>query len=579
MSWATPTGMTPPFAEFLESTSSGDCITITPPSLANSPPNAVGYVIGDNTVTLNEFFVPVDGQNVIAGTGGAGSTINGLQHGTIIPLGATATVVKDIALNTSSGASLNGVGLGTTRFGYVNTTDNMISLGGSSALQAQSGGSQYDSVLSTLNLSCERTYNAGETYGGGIENHNGQEQSGVDTVQFQGCEQYDFYIHDTGAQNTSLGKDIHDAGVAADYKEAFIAENAPAVRGAFGGSFSGPRQAPTTTGPCTASSCANAQNRNGLHVYYPLWSNLGGGNVDIEDGTVEAALFGFECSNCTRAKVGNFSTTSVTGRQSAIAILFDQGSHDEAVENGTNGAALGCAIADATLSPVNLNGGSGCLTSQKTVGFLATGNIGGIANAGEPFITTDPGPSVHQNLIGFGQASESVTNIIPGAGTDTKVVEFGLPSAFLNQQGRTLRFNTQGIYTTAVSQTPTIQWKVKLCTVSGCGSGTVVTGIAFAATGATNASVTNQWKNYVDLGTDTTGTVGKVFFHGTSYTITGATGGTTLPAGTTDTNATANATTIDLTGALFLDLQVNMSTNAGSNTVVANLSNLGFIGP
>jgi hypothetical protein len=175
---------------------------------------------------------------------------------------------------------------------------------------------------------------------------------------------------------------------------------------------------------------------------------------------------------------------------------------------------------------------------------------------------------VDSTIKGF--ASTSTTNIIPTAGTDAQLAEFPLPAGYLNTMNKSMRVYAAGLYATAATQTPTLSFRVKLCTVSGCGSGTAIVLLQFGPSGATTASATNAWKVDGELSVSTTGTTGTLEAHGLSYIALGPTGTALSPEIRTDTN-TAQSSAIDLTSALFLDVTVRMSTNAGSNTAVARL--------
>jgi hypothetical protein len=161
---------------------------------------------------------------------------------------------------------------------------------------------------------------------------------------------------------------------------------------------------------------------------------------------------------------------------------------------------------------------------------------------------------------------------ISSSATDTKVVELALPTGYLNTANKVFRIEARGIYTTT-GIAPTLTFKVKLCTVSGCGSGTVLTLYAAPATGATTSGASNTWIVEGPLGTITTGSTGTVMLHAQACTVLGATGGTACTP-TIDAN-TAASSTIDLTAALFLDVMVN----ASAVTTLTVTPNVAFIHP
>lgn len=375
--WATQQGLTPPFAEDYDATASMQCIQITPPSLANSPPNAIGYVIGTvgNSSGLsfsgNELLLPPDGINLVSNSGGSSNYVNGLQHGQIIPLNTSAILVADQAHATD----LRGYGLGSSVLGLLNTTEVMLSLGGEGGIQPQtSRGGQYYSRVQNINLEASRSVavNNLEPQACGVENHSAQEHSGVFSVQLNDFGSCDVYVHGSGGQNSSIA-DVHDAGNTTDYKEQFAIEQVGAFRGIFGGSYSGSNQG------------TQVMSRDAIHFYTPLWTNLTHQQAIVLGGSAEATLNEIECSNCGMANFTGGMTTTIGGRQALNTILFDQGSHDWTVSAWNIGGS-GCTVMDTTLS-------SSCLTTEKYIGFMAAGNIGGNASASETFFSTDPSSS------------------------------------------------------------------------------------------------------------------------------------------------------------------------------------------
>jgi hypothetical protein len=118
---------------------------------------------------------------------------------------------------------------------------------------------------------------------------------------------------------------------------------------------------------------------------------------------------------------------------------------------------------------------------------------------------------------------------------------FTLKPGALNTVNKMLKVEGAGIYTTQSAQTPTLTFKVKLCTVSGCGSGTVITACSWT-TAATTASVTNSWYiDYCKIGTISTGATGTVIGKGRADVQIGATGGVRAPEIDVETNNAASA--------------------------------------
>lgn len=147
--------------------------------------------------------------------------------------------------------------------------------------------------------------------------------------------------------------------------------------------------------------------------------------------------------------------------------------------------------------------------------------------------------------------------------SDQALQEIALPAGYLNTLKQQTIFNSSGIFTIAVAQTPTLTFKLKLCTVSGCGSGTVVTLVSIA-TAATVAATNNPWNMTLSTGTSAVGASGTLIVHGFAAVDIGALA-TAAETVYNDGN-TAVSSTIDLTAALFADWTVTTSSGNAGNT-------------
>jgi hypothetical protein len=161
--------------------------------------------------------------------------------------------------------------------------------------------------------------------------------------------------------------------------------------------------------------------------------------------------------------------------------------------------------------------------------------------------------------------------------SEAQLKQLSLPAAALNVANRHVKVFATGRYTTASAQTPTLRFRVYLCTVSGCGSGTVLT-LADFTTAATTASITNSWSIEGDLGTISTGASGTLEAKFWQQVQLGTAADLTPETRLTQTNAASSA--IDLTAALFLRITVLMSSSNASNTVTARMAyaSLGYTG-
>jgi hypothetical protein len=149
--------------------------------------------------------------------------------------------------------------------------------------------------------------------------------------------------------------------------------------------------------------------------------------------------------------------------------------------------------------------------------------------------------------------------------SDQNLQACSLNANVLNAVGHTLKVRTAGVFSTAPASIASLTFKVKLCTVSGCGSGTVITPLN-ATTGATAAlSATNlQWLEDGYISTQTTGASSAYEAQGTLTIDTSATA--TVSESVYPAANTATVGTIDSTGALFLQVTVAASAGSTSNS-------------
>jgi hypothetical protein len=167
---------------------------------------------------------------------------------------------------------------------------------------------------------------------------------------------------------------------------------------------------------------------------------------------------------------------------------------------------------------------------------------------------------------GSGGGSSAVGNVTPvtvsaAVTTDQTLQQVSLPAGLLNTLAQPYLIHGSGIFTIGTLQVPALTWKAKLCTVSGCGSGTVIT-LASFVTAATVAASNNTWNINLKAATTATGSSGTLIVHGPLAIDIGAVS-TVADTVYNDAN-TAPSSAINLTAALFLDFTV--ATSAGSAT-------------
>jgi hypothetical protein len=165
--------------------------------------------------------------------------------------------------------------------------------------------------------------------------------------------------------------------------------------------------------------------------------------------------------------------------------------------------------------------------------------------------------------------SWSCTNVTPvtvnaNVTTDQNLMACTIPAGTLNRVGRSLRVKVKGVYTTPAASTSQMTVKLKLCTVSGCGSGTVITPISIQSTALGTVQITND--NFSLRSEITTQTAGASSAYEASgeFLIDLATLTTAADSEFGDTN-TATVGTIDNTAQLFLQTTFAFSNASGTN--------------
>ena len=223
----------------------------------------------------------------------------------------------------------------------------------------------------------------------------------------------------------------------------------------------------------------------------------------------------------------------------------------------------------AGVTDVNIPGGAGGYNLVQNAGTPLTMRT--TLNCTGSITCSDDPLNMVTILNGSGGGSgNSVVNITPvtvsaNTTSDQTLMELSLTAGYLNTLASPFLINAAGIYTTASGQTPTLTFKVKLCTVSGCGSGTVVTLTSIPSLATLSANSNNPWNFSFLSYTSTTGAMGNVEIHGPLAVDLGA-----LPssaAAVFNDENTAVSSNIDLTAALFIDFTVATSTGNAGNSI------------
>lgn len=249
-------------------------------------------------------------------------------------------------------------------------------------------------------------------------------------------------------------------------------------------------------------------------------------------------------------------TGGVLGRASPFGT--NQPSVDMAIQAGSlttgNGALTGnlnfyCGTLGA--SGTQVNPGSIC---AKVIG--ATGQA--IFNGG---VQTPSGPV---------SGNWNCTNVTPvtvsaNLATDQNLMVCTIPAGTLNSVGKTLRIYVAGLYSTPAASTSTVTVKAKLCTVSGCGAGTVITPINIVSAALGGITATNDPFNLAaNSTTQTAGAASAYEAHG-NLTIDISALTSAAEAVYADNNM-ATVGTIDSTAQVFLQITIAFSNASASNS-------------
>ncbi len=374
------------------------------------------------------------------------------------------------------------------------------------------------------------------------------------------------------------------------------------------GGLTGPTGASGTTGPSGATGAAGSGASGGITPYSSTTAGLSAGSVIFfplgggvradgseslaatlvsTPGTVQNFAFNIP-SPLGLGNTGIFTfrktgapqsvTCTITG---AVATSCVDTTHTFSFINGdtldVQGDFTGSSVLPSrvifTMSVGTGAAGATGPTGAGTTGSTgATGPTGGTGATGITGSTGPTGPTGTAGTTGAtgatgatgvaGTGSSAASNVTPvtanaNSTSEQFLQEVSLSAGFLNTIKQPFLIHGSGIFTIQTAQTPTITLKAKLCTVSGCGSGTVVT-LASIVTGATVAATNNTWNVNLKAATSTTGASGALLVHGPLAIDLGAVG-TVADTVYNDTN-TAASSTIDLTAALFVDFSLTFST-------------------
>jgi hypothetical protein len=284
----------------------------------------------------------------------------------------------------------------------------------------------------------------------------------------------------------------------------------------------------------------------------PLFSNLSGSATDAQipnNITIDFATTAGTATNATNATTADSATTAGSATTATTAGALSGNPANCSAGSTAGGIAANGAVEDCIAVP----------------SLVASGNAGiSFYNAGT---ATTAARSDHQHL------PANIINQTPIGSATNNTAEQNLqavtiPAGALNAAGRKVDiFSSIKRTSGSTSAATTVTYRIKLCTVSGCGSGTVLTLVTVANTGANttggtaaNASDTIR----AEILTVATGATGTLEGHGTGCIQLGLTAGGAATCFNDIT--TAVSSTIDLTAQLFIQTTFQVGANGTGNT-------------
>jgi len=231
---------------------------------------------------------------------------------------------------------------------------------------------------------------------------------------------------------------------------------------------------------------------------------------------------------------------------------------EETAPGGTAGQDIFWGDSTAHRFKMNNNNGGAFLIP----GINAAGVAGnGVKLAANGIDIVDAGAPA----IGFTMVNVTPVTSSGGSTTnDQNLMALTIPAGSLNSVSRTLLVQLAGVYSTPAASTTAVNVKLKLCTVSGCGSGTVLTLANVSSTALAGIQATNDPFNLTfNISTQTAGATASFEAHGNLTIDISAL--TTAAEGVFADGNTTTIGTIDTTAQLFLQTAVAFTVASASN--------------
>ena len=204
------------------------------------------------------------------------------------------------------------------------------------------------------------------------------------------------------------------------------------------------------------------------------------------------------------------------------------------------------------------------------------------------------GNSFSRGAISLPNGSTQTVTVSANVSTDQALYNWKIPIGLVGNQFvpptvttpailfqfRTLHCFISGIYTTPAANLSTLEFKSKLCTVSGCGSGTVQPLIDITSTANPGTVTNNPWylEFWATPGNNDTGTAAQFESHGTLKVDLGA-ATTTALSEFGDQNIAVTTPAIDASQQLFLLTTVAFSSASASNSATQRHQICEIVGP
>jgi hypothetical protein len=202
-------------------------------------------------------------------------------------------------------------------------------------------------------------------------------------------------------------------------------------------------------------------------------------------------------------------------------------------------------------------------TDTTTTHFAAATATGGVLTT-RAIAATDLPAKLNGSCAPVASAT-AVTSSNPTINTDQNLIQLSIPAGCFNTLSQPFEINSGGIYSSTAASSPVLTFKIKLCTISGCGSGTVVPLGTWITPALNTTAITNATYNIATTAvTSAIGTTGTLALKGNLTLDTGALV-STPDVVIADSNIAVSGT-IDLTAALFIDFTIAQSVAGASNS-------------